>query len=87
MQIWYGLAAVLCIAGVLACMMVSTAGGLQPDCSVRVSQLMYAPTGHDELTPGRTTYRFTEQCAEQETSYLQQSRFIFLAGPRVSESD
>lgn len=83
--LWSGLSALLCSMGVLACMVLSVVGGLQLGCSVRVSQLMYAPTGHAELTPGRTTYRFTEQCAEQEASYLQQSRFIFLVAPKVSE--
>lgn len=84
--LWSVLSAVLCAAGVLSCMMLSTVGGLQRGCSVRVSQLMYAPTGHAELTPGRTTYRFTEQCAEQEASYLQQSRLLFMVAPKIPEA-
>lgn len=84
--LWNGLAAVLCLVGVLACMTNSSLVGAQPGCSVRVSQLMYAPTGHVELTSGRTTYRFTERCDERETSYLQQSRLIFMVKPKVMEN-
>ena len=80
---WNGLAAVVCLAGVLACMMNSSLSGVWSDCSVRVSQLMYAPADHVELISGRTTYRFTERCDERETTYLQQARFIFIVAPKV----
>ena len=83
------LAVLVVTVGTLGCLVSAPVGGVDASCAVRAVQLAQAPIGYDALVPERTTYRFSRSCLGEDfpESWYQQSRLIFLAGPRVREQD
>jgi hypothetical protein len=81
------LSVLLAVAGMLLCLALSPIGGLETFCTVRAVRLSVIPTGYPELHPDWTTYRFTRRCLldDRPEGWFQQSRGIFLVGPRVPD--